>query len=566
MNMSKRIASSDSSSDESGRGQKRQDSESDDSNDRKPERSRDRSNDSDSDENDQKKSKKKSSKRPSRAVTQMKKVIESAAESLRNWLFVLGTSDDDSGSDGEMTSSRKRRSEKGGKRGRKRAKKGSDENSNSSDDSNKKSDVDEYDDDMFLDEEDKKRLEEMTEKDRETEIFKRVEQREILRARHAIQKKIKAKKGGDVEGTSHKDKSERKKRKQKEKESKRDKESVKKKIEDSDEDVEHTPKHSDHEDEFAKSKSPPPASPKWDNGTKEEQDDMYDQYQHPSEIQRKQKHKSAMADLLNKRREKREAEQKKRAESRKSELDIDEVFGKDDDDSDEDNEKSSSSSSRSTSRSSSRSSSRSRSRSVSPQKKREVDCLTDIQRIRLSRFKLANFVHAPFFSKTVIGCFVRIGIGKNKEGRSVYRAAQIMDVVETAKVYQLESTRTNKGLKLKHGKDERVYRLEFVSNSPFTDSEFIKWLDATKAAKIPVITIDHVEKKEADIKKALNYRYTDEDIDKMVKEKARFKRGPLNYAIEKGQLMKMKVSLSMLFHFLMYFVFQQSFSRLFFFH
>uniref|UniRef100_A0A0M3JD96 Ovule protein n=1 Tax=Anisakis simplex TaxID=6269 RepID=A0A0M3JD96_ANISI len=63
----------------------------------------------------------------------------------------------------------------------------------------------------------------------------------------------------------------------------------------------------------------------------------------------------------------------------------------------------------------------------------------------------------------------------------------------------------------------------------------------------------------------LNYRYTDEDIDKMVKEKARFKRGPLNYAIEKGQLMKMKVSLSMSFHFLMYFVFQQSFSRLFFF-
>lgn len=31
--------------------------------------------------------------------------------------------------------------------------------------------------------------------------------------------------------------------------------------------------------------------------------------------------------------------------------------------------------------------------------------------------------------------------------------------------------------------------------------------------KLPLITIDQVEKKEADIKKAVNYNYTDEDID-----------------------------------------------------
>lgn len=43
--------------------------------------------------------------------------------------------------------------------------------------------MDEYDDNMFLDEEDRRRLEGMSEKDREAEIFKRVEQREILRAR-----------------------------------------------------------------------------------------------------------------------------------------------------------------------------------------------------------------------------------------------------------------------------------------------------------------------------------------------------------------------------------------------
>lgn len=85
-------------------------------------------------------------------------------------------------------------------------------------------------------------------------------------------------------------------------------------------------------------------------------------------------------------------------------------------------------------------------------------------------------------------------------------------MVETAKVYQLGTTRTNKGLQLRsgphaivteprgriasvccwdrlvlkllqifpfrHGGDTRVFRLEFVSNQEFTDNEFMKWKEA----------------------------------------------------------------------------------------
>lgn len=53
--------------------------------------------------------------------------------------------------------------------------------------------------------------------------------------------------------------------------------------------------------------------------------------------------------------------------------------------------------------------------------------------------------------------------------------AQIIDIVESGKVYQVEKTRTNKSLKLKHGLDERLYRIEFVSNSDFTSAEFQHW-------------------------------------------------------------------------------------------
>lgn len=92
-----------------------------------------------------------------------------------------------------------------------------------------------------------------------------------------------------------------------------------------------------------------------------------------------------------------------------------------------------------------------------------VDTKEELNKIRLSRHKLEKWVHSPFFKRAVIGCFVRIGIGMN-HGRSVYRIAEIVDVCETGKVYQLGHTRTNKGLRLRHGAQERVFRLEFVSN------------------------------------------------------------------------------------------------------
>ena len=93
----------------------------------------------------------------------------------------------------------------------------------------------------------------------------------------------------------------------------------------------------------------------------------------------------------------------------------------------------------------------------------------------MSRYKLDKFVHLPIFKKTVVGCFVRLGIGKNDKGQSVYRVVEITDVCETAKIYNVMGSRTNVGLRMRHGKNERVFRAQFVSNQPFSESEFQKW-------------------------------------------------------------------------------------------
>ncbi|XP_052357855.1 RNA polymerase-associated protein RTF1 homolog [Oncorhynchus keta] len=137
-----------------------------------------------------------------------------------------------------------------------------------------------------------------------------------------------------------------------------------------------------------------------------------------------------------------------------------EVYSDDEEEEEEEEDKSSVKSDRS-SRSSSYS--EDEEKEETPPKSQPVSLPDELNRVRLSRHKLERWCHMPFFQKTVSGCFVRIGIGSSSS-KPVYRVAEIVDVVETAKVYQLGTTRTNKGLQLQHGGDTRVFRLEFVSN------------------------------------------------------------------------------------------------------
>ena len=80
-----------------------------------------------------------------------------------------------------------------------------------------------------------------------------------------------------------------------------------------------------------------------------------------------------------------------------------------------------------------------------------ISSAEEINKVRMSRFRLDMWVHRPFFDKVVIGSFVRVGIGAN-EGRSVYRVAEVIDLIEGAKVYNIISNPTNKLLKLRHGR------------------------------------------------------------------------------------------------------------------
>ncbi|XP_077997884.1 RNA polymerase-associated protein RTF1 homolog [Glandiceps talaboti] len=345
--------------------------------------------------------------------------------------------------------------------------------SNSSDSDSSEDDKEFHDgwgDDYMGDDDDRARLEQMTEKEREQEIYNRIEKREVLRTRFEIEKKL---------------------RQAKKKEMKRQK----KRDEGSGGRIKSTTERS-----LARRRT----------------------------IDEKRDRKvQAMKDL------KAEREKKKRsaeALAAKRPVKVSDVYSDDESDDNDD-------SSDSQSDASYRMSDRDEEEQFEERKSQTIQSKEDLTKIRLSRHKLERWVHMPFFTQTVKGCYVRIGIGTN-DGRPVYRVGEITDVVETAKIYSLGTTKTNKGLRLRHGTQERVFRLEFVSNSDFTDSEFFKWKEEMMLSGLQLPTKLEIDTNYRSLQNALKYNFKDEDIEQIVKEKQRFRKNPMNYAMRKTDLFK----------------------------
>ena len=86
-----------------------------------------------------------------------------------------------------------------------------------------------------------------------------------------------------------------------------------------------------------------------------------------------------------------------------------------------------------------------------------------------------------------------------------------------------------------------MYRLEFISNQPISDTEFTKWYSDMVAQNQPLPLMDDVLKKQRQLLNLANYSYTDQDVDAIVAEKSRFRQTPRNYAMKKTDLLKDKL-------------------------
>jgi len=387
------------------------------------------------------------------------------------------------------------------------------------------------DDDLIGDDADRQMLEDMTEKEREEELFRRAERREELKKRFEITQKLKL---------QNKDKEEENK---------------------SDGEVSSASASASSDEDTKKSSASRDKDKDQPADTATGRAKGYE-VKHASKFNALSQLKAQREEREKKERERKEKEEKKKRkkdESGSDNSDMEKLAKKQkskaadiyssssDSDANEERRRSSSSSSSSSSGSASESSGESDTERHSSKKvvkkATNVETKGDLEKIRLSRFKLDKFVHLPIFKKTVVGCFVRISIGNNPDKGAMYRVAEIVDICETAKVYDVmnNSNRTNIGLKLKHGKNSRVFRAQFVSNQPFTDSEFEKWKQTCKDEHVDLPTHQQVEEKVKHITYANTYRFSNSDVEKILANKEKFSKGPKNYAVHKAKLQRDKI-------------------------
>eukprot|EP00730_Choanoeca_flexa_P002966 TRINITY_DN11247_c1_g1_i3.p1 TRINITY_DN11247_c1_g1~~TRINITY_DN11247_c1_g1_i3.p1 ORF type:complete len:562 (+),score=165.60 TRINITY_DN11247_c1_g1_i3:111-1796(+) len=158
----------------------------------------------------------------------------------------------------------------------------------------------------------------------------------------------------------------------------------------------------------------------------------------------------------------------------------------------------------------------------------------ELQTIKISRQKLEVWAHEPFLEKTVTGCLVRVNIG-NDGSAQVYRLGLVTGL-STRRVYTLGSTKTDKYLVVKHGLAAKPFRMSYVSNAKFTDSEYTRWHRELLKADDAVLTRSHVLRKRADFEAALRYERSAADVQQIVASRKKANAAPTNFAMEKEKI------------------------------
>ncbi|CAL1397930.1 unnamed protein product [Linum trigynum] len=163
----------------------------------------------------------------------------------------------------------------------------------------------------------------------------------------------------------------------------------------------------------------------------------------------------------------------------------------------------------------------------------------DIREITIRRSKLAKWLMEPWFDELIVGCFVRVGIGKSRSG-PIYRLCLVrnIDAADPDRPYKLENKTTYKYLNVVWGNESSAARwqMAMVSDSLPTEEEYKLWKKEVEKTngRMPSKQ-DILEKKEA-IKKSTTFVYSAATVKQMLQEKKSASTRPLNVAAEKDRL------------------------------
>ncbi|KAL5575461.1 hypothetical protein UlMin_017160 [Ulmus minor] len=163
----------------------------------------------------------------------------------------------------------------------------------------------------------------------------------------------------------------------------------------------------------------------------------------------------------------------------------------------------------------------------------------DVKEITIRRSKLAKWFMEPFFEELIVGCFVRVGIGRSRTG-PIYRLCIVrnVDSSDPDRQYKLENKTTHKYLNVVWGNENSAARwqMAMISDSVPQEEEFRQWVKEVERSggRMPTKQ-DILDKKEA-IRKTNNFVYSAATVKQMLQEKKSASSRPLNVALEKDRL------------------------------
>ncbi|XP_050212626.1 protein RTF1 homolog [Mercurialis annua] len=163
----------------------------------------------------------------------------------------------------------------------------------------------------------------------------------------------------------------------------------------------------------------------------------------------------------------------------------------------------------------------------------------DLKQITIRRSKLAKWFMEPWFEELIVGCFVRVGIGRSKSG-PIYRLCMVrnVDAADPDRPYRLENKTTYKYLNVIWGNESSAARwqMAMISDSGPTEDEYKQWVREVERTNGRMPTKqDILEKKEA-IRKSNTFVYSAATVKQMLQEKKSASTRPLNIAAEKDRL------------------------------
>ncbi|KAI3943047.1 hypothetical protein MKW92_000057 [Papaver armeniacum] len=98
-----------------------------------------------------------------------------------------------------------------------------------------------------------------------------------------------------------------------------------------------------------------------------------------------------------------------------------------------------------------------------------------------SKIQMSKWFMEPFFEDLIVGCMVRVGIGKRKN-MPIYGLCMVknVDASDPDKRYKMDNKYTHKYLNRVLGTSAARWEMIMVSDSPPLESEFKEWVEAVK--------------------------------------------------------------------------------------